>query len=611
MKLNRLSIALLLTLALVLLIFYPAPAPANAADEKLEINVYRQGTSSDGLLYTGGAGNLSVIVAIKNVSSEPLDVEIKGKGITISINQDVEKKETITLNVTEANLNGTPITLTFEWTVMNGSSPSPSASPEESPAPQTGTQTKQVTVIRAAKTPEVDITPSTSVEPGTEVTITYKLESNLSGKKLENIKITDSAIFEGEKSITSPSGELEVKKVVNDSLTSQPTFTYKVEGDSKTYTTTAAAKQITVLPPDVTVSAVASNSEVNYGETIKFTITVTNASGVKLTDVEIKDEKGNTITSGKEVAAGGQLTHTNTVTIKGNRNASFTVKYKSGNGQTVYEKTTNTIAIRALNTPGPTTLEPTPSRVPGKVGISVTATPSAPESFPADVTFSIVINNEGTTPLLQLVVTEKTLGEIGRIEMLGSGSKTIEKEITLEEAGTFEFEVNATDEYGNIIEATSSVVTITQPAATITPTAGPSESASPVDMLGTLLTIMAVIIVLIVLSAIVLVILMIIERQRRKRNKKGKGSKRTNDTDLFNGKPEKPKNFSMEFTEDDFEMTRKMPVESIRKNRSGNFNYTIDEEKNDSHWSDEIYNEGKKNPPDDLGYLPPRNLNRK
>lgn len=600
------SIAMLLTMALMLIIFTPAPAPVKAEGEKLEITVYRADTL-DETLYLDKPGNLLVDVKIKNTSPDELEVSFNGQPKIIPPGE-VDRFDDVTLNVKQSNLEGDKITLTVDWALTN---PSQSENPEESPdptaSPQSGTQTKQVTVIKAAEA-TVNVSPGTSAAPETEVTFTYEIESKVPGKDLESVKVTDAAVFEGELTDEDHDGIVEVKKVVNESITSHPTFTYKLEDDTKTYTTTASAKQVSVQAPSVTVSAVASKSEVNYGETVKFTITVKNESALKLTEVEVKDERGYTVTSGREIEAGITANYSNTVTIRNNRNAYFIVKYKYG--ETSYEKTTNTIAITALNVPEPTMPEPSPSRMPGKIGISVTATPSAPEEFPAVVTFSIAINNEGTTPLLQVVVTEETLGEVGRIEILGSGSKTIEREVTLEEAGTFEFKVTAVDEYGNSVEATSSTVAITNPGTTAAPTISPSDEPSPVDMLGTLLTIMLVIIVLIILSAIVLVILMIIERRRRKRRLRGKGKKKTSELDFFEERPEKSKNFSLEFTEEDFEMTRKMPVDSIRKNSSRSFNHTIDEEKQDSHWSDEIYNEGK-NPPDDLGYLPPRNLNRK
>ncbi|MPN47381.1 hypothetical protein SDC9_194983 [bioreactor metagenome] len=135
------------------------------------------------------------------------------------------------------------------------------------------------------------------------------------------------------------------------------------------------------------------------------------------------------------------------------------------------------------------------------------------------VGFTLTLTNRtaGDT-FTNLVVSEKNLGEVGKVETLDAEEQKLTVEYDVNANTTFEFIVQAEDEDGNAVAAQAAPLLISVgPQGSGGSLAASSNNVG--DTTGTLTIIFGILVVLLVVTAVVLLIFVIRERVYRKRHR--------------------------------------------------------------------------------------------
>ena len=383
-----------------------------------------------------------------------------------------------------------------------------------------GTNTATFTVPLEEQTVSLSFTRTannTKVQMGDTVKLTYNFK-NTGTATITNLKLTDSCI-DGTivSGLTLNAGESYQKissVVVNADISSVPKVEYTAAGSTKTKTLDAL--DIKLANADLGITASADKSQVNSGDTVTFSIVITNNSQVAVSGIKVTDDLGTIVRSDANIAATTgstpkTLNITYPTTMTAGRAVSFTLTYPSGTGTGT--KTSDPITISVMQAGSPLTLD-------------VSASPVAMTTFPGDVTFTVTITNISGLTISNISVKEPTFGDIVSIVSLAPGGQSTQKKICrVTQAGTFTFTANGTGPNGTSVMAVTKQVSVTSQVGSPTPeVVQPSGS----DTLHTLFIVMVVIVSLIVIAGIILAILII---QDRRRGGHGGGKRRRREED--------------------------------------------------------------------------------
>ncbi|MBQ9988325.1 MAG: DUF11 domain-containing protein [Clostridia bacterium] len=351
------------------------------------------------------------------------------------------------------------------------------------------------------------------VQKGSEVTLTYTVK-NEGAETLTGLTVTDpcitGAVMTNVSLAPGESKQVSKKIVVVQDVASVPKAVFTAGG--KTQTKTLEANTIAIGTPKLTVTATADKTAANEGDFVTFTIVVSNESAVGVTGIEIRDELGTVIRSDANIAATtGSTVKTLTVThqtaVQASRAAVFYVNYRSEGELVAAESAPISIVV-------------TPAVQSSPLKLTVSASPVTVSEYPAQVTFTITVQNIGASPLSNVQITEPTLGQVGSLPTLAAnGKQTMSKIVTVEQARAYQFTASALDPLGTAVMNAS--VSVNMGSATGTPDVIEKQES---DSLSTLFVVMIVIVVLIVLAGVVLVILMIQEKRAR-RSRRGRSGR--------------------------------------------------------------------------------------
>ncbi len=378
-----------------------------------------------------------------------------------------------------------------------------------------GTNTATFTVPLEEPTVSLSFTRTannTKVQMGDTVKLTYNFK-NTGTATITNLKLTDSCI-DGTiiSGLTLNAGESYQKVssvVVNADISSVPKVEYTAAGTTRTKTLDAL--NITLANADLSITATADKTQVNSGDTVTFSIVITNNSPVAVSGIKVTDDLGSIVRSDANIAATtGTTPKTLNITyptaMTAGRAVSFTITYPSGTGSAT--KTSDPITVSVLQAGSPLTLD-------------VSASPVAMTTFPGDVTFTVTITNISGLTINNISVKEPTLGDIVSIVSLAPGGQSTQKKICkLNQAGSFTFTATGNDPSGAPIAIVTKQVLVTSQVGSPTPEV---VKPSGTDTLHTLFIVMVVIVALIVIAGIVLAILII--QDKRKGGRGGGGSR--------------------------------------------------------------------------------------
>lgn len=477
---------------IVLLLLYCAPALAatiTITTEPTEIT---------------SAGYITVRFSVANDSSNNMtDMRIRGFGISDTDNSlsghrlgpsEEIRFSTQNVNVPADKL-GTYVVYTFYWmeggeqksretTLMLGSATAPPAAVDmtgsRTASKSTGRQGDKITLTYTLKNP--------GAVQMTDVTIRDTLAGDSAVKSGFSIEAggTASATYEY---------TLGTQDVV-----SEPTITYKLNGESKTL----RLDKLTLAVVNLKLTNTVTMGDPTQ-EGVLFTVVIKNDGNQTVKSISVKDDQGNAVNADSFTLQPGQeqlLSYT--VSASTTRVVSFTITGKDEAGQP-YEDKTNSFEVRPYVDPSSVSFQ-----------LFTHILENLDENGNMKIRFTI--QNSSSVELNGAVVTEKLLGEvIPSMGILPPGETVKEVNLKVGEPRELEFTVTAKDtsgaEHTYSSTLTAAVVAIATPAPT---TAPQEEEPAPQSggMSGTLITVLIVLAILMAVAGIALLILSIYERKR-------------------------------------------------------------------------------------------------
>lgn len=281
----------------------------------------------------------------------------------------------------------------------------------------------------------------TSAAPGEPVVLTYTMV-NTGTRRLNNITLTDEKI-NGRSALTSPfslsSGETKVVEFTytmqGESVTSKPTATFTPDGSSTALSVTISNLTIGLVNAQLSKSVNVGNAT---ADGVLFTLFLTNNGSQNLSGLTVKNDLGETLSSGFSLAIGESkiIEHfvPNPSTV---RNVFFTITGTYASGK-VFTDNTTSYTVR-------------PYIDPNTLGLKFTAEITKQLSSENRIIMTFNVRNTGRVPYTELKLTEAQLGyELHRIEELApSAEESFSVDLTLEGPRELVFILTANDPSGN------------------------------------------------------------------------------------------------------------------------------------------------------------------
>lgn len=459
------------------------------------------------------SGNVTFTFEINNYNADyPMtDILINYNGTDYDVLRGVviapsSQINNIALNlpVSQSQL-GKPITFLFKW-IRNG---------------EPMTQTAQYTVAQA-ENPIITVlrtVDKTNAKPGDTIEITYTLKNetkyDMTNIMLIDENISDNAILELPKLLAGATYLPKPFKYVmgDESVTSTPLVTYTVNGRTKSFSS--------LDPLELTMVLIRLDLRVQAGTPtsagVTFTLDVSNSGTQVISNIQIKDERGNLVNDTPFQLSPGE-----------SRSLSYSVvPLMTDPLRKVQFFLTGTDPFAGLYEIKPTEsefYEVYPFVDASQINVSVRAETITPwTQASGKVSARIIITNHSSVELTGITVSETMLGVVKNFDLLPAGDTTFDQEIQLGAPRNLTFTVKGYDPTGAYRE----LATCPMPIAYGTETAAPA-SPTPVQtdaggirifsgISSGIATILIILGVLMVLSVIILVALTAMERSRAPR----------------------------------------------------------------------------------------------
>ncbi len=419
-----------------------------------------------------------------------------------------------------------PITFTLHWT--NAGAPPEQSADKASATITVPTGSGAVATVNPNDPNATPVPGVPGVMPGTGVTVTRKA-STTHASRGEVITLTytitnSTAVQLTELSITDK--ELASKPLV-EKITVEPGTVYTYE---HTYTmgsaTVASVPVVTYMADGVQGSV--TTAELSLGmistkldvqaeqgaataEGVNFTLFLINNGNQKISKIKIKDEQGNSVNNDTfALSVGESRTVTYLVPNETERNVVFYITGTDATGEPYTDNTSTYTVHRYVD--------------PSQVGLDFTASVTETLNAQGSIKIRFQINNTGSLPLSNLVLSEAELGEIRRQESVPIGETVLEETINVGAPRDLIFTVNVQDDAHNDYTYTANV---TAALVGVEPQQQTQTGTNPIDDIGAIgtqigssvsdaLTVALVILaVLCVLSAAALITLTVLEKKKR------------------------------------------------------------------------------------------------
>lgn len=450
------------------------------------------------------AGTITIKFSVTNDSAKNMsNMTIRGYGILDNDNSlagyEIVPLQSIIFykrNVSiTADMLGTPITYTFSW-VEGGEA----KSLQKSITLGSGTTPPIQTAIEASRTAS-----KKSGKEGDKVTLTYTLK-NPTTLAMTDISIKDpiagtTAIKTG-LSLDPGATKTETYEytIQGQEAVSQPTITYKINGEEKSVTLDKLAISIVNLNIQTTVTMGEQTAD-----GVLFTIALKNTGNQNVNKIKITDELGNAVNADSfTLQAGNENVLSYTVKTDTLRVVSFTIKGTDQSGQPYEDKTQNYDVYPFID--------------PSNVSLQLVAQIVENLNEDGNIKIRFVIQNNSQVEIKNAVIREAQLGEVvSSTEILPLGETAQEKILKIGQPRELEFMLSAYDPSGTEHTYASKVTALI--VSTPNP---PVETAAPTDSeqedKGTNKTLVTILIVLAVLMAIAGIALLVLSIYERKRN---------------------------------------------------------------------------------------------
>jgi len=329
---------------------------------------------------------------------------------------------------------------------------------------------QSVTIRRSVPDPEIIVKRSLSANmaaKGQPVTITYDIENN-GELAIESIKITEHRTISTKsysiaKLEPGQIGRAEFQVTMGEKdLTSEATITYKVPGNSKTYTYKEDAATIQFGSPSLSGKLESSATSAMIDNTVKLKLTLSNTGNVDYQNIRVSDALLGEIFINQQVAAKQTLTLEKEVTMRENQSFAFTVEAMDSTGNAV-SFTSNKVSVAAVD----------PSK---QMDLVVTASASSQVIYsePGVLTFRVSVKNAGEVDAKDVKVTCGTTLVHSFAELKAGEEMTFSRLVSATQAGQFQFTATTKDQLNNTVAFSSEIIPITFSRPTPLPTEVPT-----------------------------------------------------------------------------------------------------------------------------------------
>lgn len=387
------------------------------------------------------------------------------------------------------------------------------------------TQEVSVSVTRETERPEVEFTRQISsryVHAGDDLTLVYQV------KNTGNVPLTGLALNDplGEFSQTLETlavGETQtfINRVqLQESSASTPTLRFASVASGQNYTKSLSSASITLAEEAIFAQLSVDKTEVNYGDSVTLTLTLTNGGNVSFTDITLSDSVlGMLENEPLSLPSGASpVVIARSCVIKSD--TTFRV-HVSGNTDagTPFAVDTDPVSVSVIKTEG-------------AADLTLSATPSARTlSEPGMVSFTLTLTNNGQSDLSRVSLKEATRGEVRLFDIIPAGAPTVKEQMyDVTENTTFQFFAEITDADGTVRTVSCDPIEITIGEGGLTPLATPHtgfgallySNAFRVGDISLYPMMIAAVLLLIVL----LVLVFILSSRKRRRQKTARNAER-------------------------------------------------------------------------------------
>ena len=479
-------VSFLLTILMVMGMLAAFPGVAMAADD-LDMDVSYTPTT----LMTGGEVKLTVNIKNNGDDVESAVLSVDGKTLAefgnILSGGTKDYSGTITVG---SNQIGKNISVVLNYTYGG----------EQKSISQTINIGKKEANVELSTAVKVD---KDTVPYNTKVNFTFVVE-NQGDVEFENATITASAL-NGGKAISKPfnvkAGDTEMVTytgTIMKTITVEPVLKFTAAG--KSYSKKMDKITVTMSDASMEVELTADTFTPEPDSDVVFSIKLTNNGNVDFKNIKVLDSFDNKIpTDSASLKAGESMNAQTALSFTESKQVGFTVTAEDSSGQS-YTFNSNVLDIQVAAATETPTLTVNPSEM-LQLDIVTDRTKLVSDGI---VTFTLTLKNNSGGALQNVVLSEKTMGNLETIADLAPGEQEFVKEVELKEDTKFVFSVTATDLQGNQIAVTSDEIEVTM------------DGKEAGDGIGTLLWVIGIILVLIIGTGVTLLILMNKEKKRKR-----------------------------------------------------------------------------------------------
>lgn len=387
------------------------------------------------------------------------------------------------------------------------------------------TQDVSVPLTRETERPEVEFTRQISsryVHAGDDLTLVYQV------KNTGNVPLTDLALNDplGEFSQTLENlsvGETQtfINRVqLQESAASTPTLRFASVASGQNYTKSLSSASITLAEEAIFAQLSVDRTEVNYGESVTLTLTLTNGGNVSFSDITLSDSVlGMLENEPLSLPSGASpVVIARSCVIKSD--TTFRV-HVSGNTDagTPFAVDTDPVSVSVIKTEG-------------AADLTLSATPSARTlSEPGMVSFTLTLTNNGQSDLSRVSLKEATRGEVRLFDIIPAGAPTVKEQMyDVTENTTFQFFAEITDADGTVRTVSCDPIEITIGEGGLTPLTTPQTGFgallySTAFRVGDI-SLYPMMITAVLLLIVLLVLVFILSSRKRRRQKSAERRKR-------------------------------------------------------------------------------------
>ncbi len=334
-------------------------------------------------------------------------------------------------------------------------------------------QSQKLATAKIAFTGErVELSVTRTADPqvarsGGTVTVVYELY-NAGNVKLTDIKIQEKIAKTAQTEASLNPGEKKTftftAKMGSADLTSSATITYKAAGSTATKTQTVDALVIPLAKPNLSMSLSASDTAVDIGSAVTLTVTFTNEGNISYTATSVKDAKWGEMFTNIEIPAGQTVSKSKEYTLLERTTFKLTAALKDNTGST-NTMDTGEVTVGAYD-PEKTL----------RLSLNLSCDTNTIPKTPYDLRFVLVVTNNSNVKAENIRITHGNVSIYTIASMEPGASVELPRDVTISEAGKYQFTAKAKDALGNEMEFFSNDLRITIAAPTQAPTSAPTAT---------------------------------------------------------------------------------------------------------------------------------------